>query len=78
MNKCRQTATELTLSSVAELAKVSELTLSSPIQQELIGQFLINQQGFDVNACEHGLRMACLWGQFSLRKLAICAETGCK
>jgi len=27
---------ELTLSSVAELAKVSELTLASPIQQELV------------------------------------------
>jgi len=45
---------ELTLSSVAELAKVSELTLSSPIQQELIGKFLINQQGFDVDFSQHG------------------------
>jgi len=27
---------------------VSELTLSNPIQQELISQFLINQQGFGV------------------------------
>ena len=27
---------------------MSELTLSGPIQQELISQFFINQHGFDV------------------------------
>jgi len=62
VNKCRQTATELALSSVAELA------LSSRIQQELIGQLLINQQGFDVDFGEHGLRVAYSWASHQVQK----------
>ena len=38
-----------------------------PSLPNLVSQFLINQQGFDVEFDEHGLRMACLWDQFSLR-----------
>jgi hypothetical protein len=30
-----------------------------PSLPNLISQFLINQQGFDIDACEHGQRMAC-------------------
>ncbi len=49
---------------------------SAPHLPNLISQFLIDQQGFDVDFGEHGLRMGCLWGQFSLRNSANCAEIG--
>ena len=56
------------------LSKVSELTLSSSAQQELISQFLINEQGFDVDFGEHGLRMAAQFAYCEWQISAICAE----
>ena len=38
-----------------------------PSLPNLISQFLINQQGFDVDLGEHGLRMACSWAYFMRR-----------
>jgi len=43
---------------------------------DLISQVLIDQQGLYESFGEHGLKMACLWGQFSLRNSAIYAEIG--
>ncbi len=49
-----------------------------PRLPDLISQSFINQQGFDVEFGEHWVLLGCSKGHFSLRKLAICAENGCK
>ena len=46
-----------------------------PSLPNLIGQFLINQQRFDVHFDEHGLRMACSRAYRTRDNVDMCAET---
>jgi len=52
---------------------IIDITIGSQIPN-LISQFLINQQGFDVDFGEHGLRMAGSWAYCTWQTWANCAE----
>ena len=45
-----------------------------PSLPDLISQFLIHQQGLDIDSGEHGRRMLCSWGYFGWQIQVICAE----